>query len=205
MNGYDTTAGSTCVRSFRAVVILPLLPPVVVPLHAKEHFSYENHQSLLQAKFHQPTILPDTEIKGGTGSVPRAMSCGGRHCALVTMDGRLITWGANDYGQLGRGFFTSNNKTNNGNGNNGNGDGDDGGADGGVASSAEVEVNRKQENIKISESVRKHKEKYEKLHCKQLSVEDVAELTRKAKEGQDLNRVKTPETPTDTTKKNRYL
>ena len=28
------------------------------------------------------------------------MSVGANHCAVVTMDGRLVTWGANDHGQV---------------------------------------------------------------------------------------------------------
>lgn len=113
--------------------------------------------------------------------MPRSMSCGGRHCALVTMDGRLITWGANDYGQLGRGFFTGNNDENGGG---------DGSADGGLDSRAEVEVNRRQELVRVSESVRKHKEQYSaNNNGKELTEEDVAALTRKAQAGVDLTRL----------------
>jgi hypothetical protein len=168
--------GNTCVRAFRAVVILPMLPPVVTPLHAREHFSDEDHRAYLEAKFNQPTNMPDTEIEGGTGSVPRSMSCGSRHCALITMDGRLITWGSNEFGQLGRGFYS----------------GDDS-ADGGLTSSAESEVNRQMENIRISETVKRHRDQYV-AQGREVTEQDVAELTRKAKTG-ELNRTKTPETP----------
>lgn len=35
----------------------------------------------------------------------RQIACGGQHCAIVTIDGRVLTWGKGSYGRLGHGHL----------------------------------------------------------------------------------------------------
>jgi hypothetical protein len=112
-NGYDTTRGGGSVASFRAIVLHP--PPIAVVVKGLK----QRNDLAKMASFRAAAAAaePPASFREGPGAAvdvvpfvagaePRAMSCGAAHCAVITMDGRLVTWGANEFGQLGRGFFS---------------------------------------------------------------------------------------------------
>jgi hypothetical protein len=112
-NGYDTTRGGGSVAAFRAIVLHP--PPIAVVVKGLKQRN--DLAKMVSFRAAAAAAEPPASFREGPGAAvdvvpfvagaePRAMSCGAAHCAVITMDGRLVTWGANEFGQLGRGFFS---------------------------------------------------------------------------------------------------
>ena len=50
-------------------------------------------------------VIDPPEVTATTNAMPRVatVACGQRHCAAVTMNGVLLSWGNEEFGQLGQG------------------------------------------------------------------------------------------------------